>query len=247
MDKRLPMLSVSPTLLTERALVVGDPKRAKQAARHLSNSRLVGSNREYLTYTGLYHETPLTICSHGVGAAGASVCFQELIQGGVQLLVRAGTCGALQEEIEDGSLVVATSAIREDGTSDQLIPIPYPAFADARITLALQNEVAALGTQPVYSGVVLTQAHLYPGLLPATIDLWQKAGAVCIEMELAVLLVIASLNGARAGGIFTSDGNLARRQKDLLPDDYHPHRAVVTRGIETMVSAALMALVTVDL
>jgi uridine phosphorylase len=244
---KLPVLNVSPTVLTERALVVGDPRRAKQAARLLYNSRQVGNNREYVTYTGLYNETPLTICSHGVGAAGASVCFQELIKGGVRLLVRAGTCGALKEEIEDGSLVVATSAIREDGTSDQLIPLAYPACADASLLLALQQEAAAMSFMPVYTGVVLTQAHLYPGLLPTTIDFWQQAGAVCVEMELAVLLVIASMSGARAGGIFTSDGNLAKRQKVLNPEDYHPQRAVVAAGIDKMVSAALTALVNVDL
>jgi len=239
----LPVMKVYAKDLALKVLVVGDPKRAEQAAQLLEAARLVGSNREYVTYTGKYGGVPLTVCSHGVGAAGASVCFTELLDGGVEVILRAGTCGALQEEIEDGSLVIGTAAIREDGTSDQLVPLAYPAFADARIVQSLEKSASVQGK--FYSGVVLTQAHLYPGLLPSTIDLWHKAGAIAIEMEYAALLVIASLRGARAGGIFTSDGNLVRKQAALSTDNYDPHREVVTQGVQRMLHIALDALVQV--
>jgi uridine phosphorylase len=70
-----------------------------------------------------------------------------------------------------------------------------------------------------------------------------EAGAVCVEMELATLLVMAGLNGVRAGGIFTSDGNLARRElPDVDTSTYDPHRDVVNHGIKTMLTIALEAL-----
>lgn len=239
----LPVLKVRADNLARRALVVGDPKRAEQAVQLLETARLVGSNREYVTYTGRYAGELVSVCSHGVGASGASVCFTELLDGGVEVILRAGTCGALKEEIEDGSLVIGTAAIREDGTSDQLVPLAYPAFADAGIVQSLEKAASAQGK--FYSGVVLTQAHLYPGLLPSTIDLWRMAGAIAIEMEYAVLLVIASLRGVRAGGIFTSDGNLARKQAALSSVSYDPHREVVSQGVQRMLRIALEALVQV--
>lgn len=237
----LPVLRVPCAALASKVLVVGDAQRAEQAAQRLVGATLVGSNREYVTYTGQFQEQKLAICSHGVGAAGASVCFAELLQAGVRVILRAGTCGALQAEIEDGSLILGLAAVREDGASDQLIPLAYPAYADPGVVHALQ-QAAAENRAAIYRGVVLTQAHLYPGLLPSTIGLWQQAGAVAVEMEFAVLLVMAHLQGARAGGIFVSDGNLARQQAALSPQTYDPHRAVVAEGVDRMLHVALEAL-----
>ncbi len=240
----LPLLKVFPSQLADRALVVGDPARAAAAALFLQEVRMEGNHREYVTYTGFYRGRQVTVCSHGVGAAGASVCFAELLRGGVRILIRAGTCGALKESIDDGSLVIATGAIREDGTSDQLVPLAYPAVADSSVIQSLQASASELGIASV-SGIVLTQAHLYPGLLPGTVDLWMRAGAAAIEMELAVLLVMASLAGAQAGGILTSDGNLARQKTAVTTDSYQPHRAVVQEGVNRMLHVSLEAVVKV--
>jgi uridine phosphorylase len=243
-NERLAILRVTPSQLAPRALVVGDRDRAFQAAQLLSDPDEIGHNREYRTFTGTYAGTPLTICSHGIGGPAASVCFQELFQGGVQTIIRAGTCGALVETIEDGQLVLATGAIREDGTSTSLVPLAYPAIADRHVIQALEESATDLGYTPLHTGIALTQAYLYPGdLLPITTDLWMKAGAVCVEMELATLLVMAGLQGVRAGGIFTSDGNLARIEApDLDTSSYDPHRDIVTRGMQTMLTIALEAL-----
>jgi uridine phosphorylase len=242
-NERLPILRVTPSQLAPRALVVGDPKRASQAAQLLTDADDIGNNREYRTFTGTYAGVPLTICSHGIGGPAASICFKELIQGGVKTIIRAGTCGALVETIDDGQLVLATGAIREDGTSTSLVPLAYPAIADRHIAQALEESAADQGYSPLHTGIVLTQSYLYPELLPTTTGLWMKAGVVCVEMELATLLVMAGLHGVRAGGIFTSDGNLARRDAtDLDTSTYDPHRDVVSHGVQTMLTIALEAL-----
>lgn len=236
-NKRLPTLRVYARDLSSHALVVGDPQRAADAARLLNKPEEIANFREFRTFTGEYAGKRITICSHGIGSAGASVCFDELFRGGVQTVIRAGTCGAMVEDIQDGELVVATGAIREDGTTPQLVPLAYPAVADRHVIAAL--EAAAKRHTGLHVGLVLTQAHFYPGLLPSTLDLWQRAGALCVEMELAALLVAAGLHGVRAGGIFTSDGNVAR---DPDPYRYNPHRDVVSQGIQTMLGIALEAL-----
>jgi uridine phosphorylase len=242
-NERLPILRVTPSQLAPRALVVGDPKRASQTAQLLTDADDIGNNREYRTFTGTYAGVPLTICSHGIGGPAASICFKELIQGGVKTIIRAGTCGALVETIDDGQLVLATGAIREDGTSTSLVPLAYPAIADRHIVQALEESASDQGYSPLHTGIVLTQSYLYPELLPTTTELWMKAGVVCVEMELATLLVMAGLHGVRAGGIFTSDGNLARRDAtDLDTSTYDPHRDVVSHGVQTMLTIALEAL-----
>ena len=242
-EKPLPVLRVRPCDLAPRALLVGDPERASRAASLLDNPREIGNNREYRTFSGEYRGKQIVVCSHGVGGAGASVCFAELFESGVKIAIRSGTCGALVEIINDGELIIATGAIREDGTSEKLIPLAYPAISSWKVIQALQIAAKSHDEIHLHTGLVLTQSFHYPGLLPTTTSLWMQAGAVCVEMELATLLVMAGLHGVQAGGILTSDGNLARRKEPHLdPHTYDPHREVVQAGIQTNLSIALEAL-----
>ena len=228
-DKLLPILKTRPSDLASHALVVGDPKRAAFAAELLTNSEEVGCYREYKTFTGEFAGKRVTISSHGVGGAGASICFEELIQGGVKTIIRAGTCGAMRE------------GIQEDGTSERLIPIAYPAIADRHVISALEAAAAAQYYSRLHEGIILTQGYFYNGILPHTTDRWLEADInVCaVEMELATLLIIAGLHGVQAGGIFTSDGNLTRKADRM---EYNPHRNVVEEGVSTMLKIALDAL-----
>jgi uridine phosphorylase len=240
-DKLLPNLKTRSSDLASHALVVGDPKRAALAAELLSNVEEVGNFREYRTFTGEFAAKRVTISSHGVGGAGASVCFEELMQGGVKTIIRAGTCGAMRRGIRDGELVIGTGAIREDGTSERLMPIAYPAIADRDVISALEAAAAAQGDTRLHEGIILTQSYFYPGILPSAVDRWLKADVdVCaVEMELATLLIIAALHGARAGGIFASDGNMTE-EADMA--EYDPHRSVVEEGVRAMLRIALDAL-----
>ena len=240
-DKLLPLLKTRPGNLASCALVVGDPRRAASAAELLTNAEEVGCNREYQTFTGEFARKLVTISSHGIGGAGASICFEELIQGGVKTIIRAGTCGAMREGIQDGELVIGTGAIREDGTSDSLVPIAYPAVADRHVISAMEGAAAAQDFNRIHEGIILTQSFFYNGILPSTTELWLKADInVCaVEMELATLLIIASMRGVRAGGIFTTDGNLTV-EADMM--EYNPHRDVVEEGVRTMLKIALDAL-----
>ena len=239
-DEKTPILRVCPRDVSDCALVVGDPQRVVDAARFLDNAEEIGFYREYRTITGEFSGKRVTISSHGVGSAGANICFDELIKCGVKNVIRAGTCGAMKAGIVDGELIIATGAIREDGASEHMAPMSYPAVADRHIMRALEEAAIESGITSPYFGIVLTQSYFYPGILPSEVDYWLPTGLVaCVEMELATLLVMAGLKGVRAGGIFTSDGNLTEESD---PDTYDPHREVVNLGKENMLQIALNAL-----
>lgn len=240
-DTILPILGVRAGDLYPRTLVVGDPARVADVAAHLDDAAEVGRSREYVTWTGGFGDVGVTVTSHGVGAAGAAVCFEELARGGVTHLVRAGTCGGLQEQVVDGDLVVGTAAVRDDGLTDRLVPDGWPAVADPGLSLALVREAAATDLT-AHAGVVLTAADFYASALDPE-PRWRRyhrAGALAIEMEHAPLLVIAQQHGIVAGGIFAVDGNLLRAAADM--SDYDPDRAVVAAAKAAMLTAALRAL-----
>lgn len=238
----LPILKAKAGDLAKAALVVGDPERAKKAAKLLTDAKQVGHFREYITFTGKYKGKKLTIASHGVGASGASICFEELLQGGVTTIIRAGTCGAMVEGIKDGETIIGTGAIRDDGASDKLLPLDYPAIADRHVVAALEAATAETSSSPVHAGIILTQGYFYDGILPSSVGFWldAKMNVYAVEMEFAILLIIASMRGARAGGIFVSDGNMTEESD---PTTYDPHRTVVNEGVENMIQIGLDALV----
>jgi uridine phosphorylase len=239
-DRPLPITGVRPSQVAPNVLVVGDPARVADAARLLDGARQVAASREYVTVTGSLDGTPVSVCSHGVGSAGAAICFEELARAGVRRIVRAGTCGALQPGIAEGALIVATGAVREEGTTPRLVPLAYPAIAAGEVVGALERAASGDGLS-VHRGVVLTTDTFYPSkaMGPAW-RIWHEAGVLAIEMELAALLVVSALHGIDAGGVLTVDGNLLVSSADM--DDYDPDRDVVTKGKATMLRVALRAL-----
>jgi uridine phosphorylase len=200
----------------------------------------VGDNREYSTFTGDADGTRITVASHGVGSAGAGVCFEELVRAGAKVVIRAGTCGSLSNSISDGELLIATGAVRDEGLTGRLVPLSYPAIAHHEVVGALVLATDRAG-QRAHQGLFLTSDLFYPSeAMGQDFGVWQRSGVIGVEMELATLFVIASLHGIRAGGIAVVDGNPANAAQDM--SDYDPYRKVVADGTEMMIRLALEAL-----
>lgn len=235
----LPLLKVPLESISKYVLVCGDPKRVLQIAEFLDTYEEIGFNREYRTVKGYYRNVEVTITSHGVGVSGAAVAFEELIQGGAKTIIRVGTCGSLDEEVQDGDLIVATGAVREDGLTEQLVPIGYPALADYRVVRSL--EIALLGVRDVRyrTGMVLTLSAFYPGVLDLPHKLYSQARVTAVEMECSALFIIAALHGIRAGAILAVDGVVI----DFDAKNYNPHREKVYQAIEIESQVALNAIV----
>ncbi|HSJ27892.1 MAG TPA: nucleoside phosphorylase [Acidimicrobiia bacterium] len=234
-----PVLRVTPGDVPERALVVGDPDRAERVASRLDDSRQLGRFREYVTFAGTHRGVPVAVSSHGVGAPGAALCFEELHKAGVKRLIRAGTCGGLQPDVRDGDLVIATGAIRNDGVTAGLVPAAYPALASVDVVTLLRRAVGEAGSR-VHEGVVLTSAVFYPhDVLGSELGQWASAGAVAVEMECSALFVIGALNGTEVGAVLAVDGNPLHGGEG----EYDPHRDVVRGAVDVMIGVALDALV----
>lgn len=242
-DSELPLLRARVSDLADRALVVGDPGRAARVAEQLDDVRQLSANREYHVYAGSYRGVRVTVASHGVGAAGAAVCFEELARGGVTRIIRSGTAGGIQPEVVDGAIIVATGAVRADGISHQLVPSEFPAIATPELTIALRAAAEQTGLR-THSGIVLTGDMFYPSDVIVGIDhqMWQRAGIVAVEMEASALFVIASLHGIEAGAVFAIDGNPLAAKNDSM-DGYDPYREIVTQAVDGALTSALDVLV----
>lgn len=117
-------------------LLPGDPKRCEKIAAHFDNPVKMADSREYVTYTGYLEGEKVSVTSTGIGGASASIAMEELVKIGADTFIRVGTCGGMQIPVKSGDLVIATGAIRMEGTSREYAPIEYPAVADFHMVQA---------------------------------------------------------------------------------------------------------------
>jgi uridine phosphorylase len=139
-----------------------------------------------------------------------AIAVEELGELGVHTFLRVGTCGGGQPGIRLGDLVVATGAVRSEGTPDAYVPREYPAIASHEVVAACVDAAAASGA-PHHLGVIRSVDALYADLVPermprpaelrAELELWARAGVVANDMESSTLLVVSALRGWRAGVI----------------------------------------------
>ena len=107
----------------------GDPGRCEKIARYLENPRKIAQNWEYVTYVGELMGEMVAVTSTGIGGPSASIAMEELIHCGVDTFIRVGTSGSMPPEVCGGDLVIATGAVRAEGTTREYAPIEYPAVA----------------------------------------------------------------------------------------------------------------------
>ena len=224
-----PILGIDSDALPDKVLVVGDPGRVEKVGEHLTGSEWLGRNREYHSLIGCFGGTSIAVVSHGVGSAGAGVCFEELCRAGVKRIVRVGSAGGLQPSILAGSVVIARAAVREDGLSPKLVPPSYPAVATEELVIALRDAAASVSAK-VHEGIVLTSDLFYPGeALGSDLSLWQRAGVTAVEMEIATLFVVCGLHGVETAAVVAVDGNPLEQDGGSM-NTYDPNQANVKKG-----------------
>ena len=134
-------------------IMPGDPKRCMKIAQYFDNPVLIADSREYVTYTGTLDGVKVSVTSTGIGGPSASIAMEELYRCGADTFIRIGTCGGIQTEVKSGDIVIATGAVRMEGTSREYAPIEYPSVPDLGVTNALVSAAKKKGF-PFHTGVV---------------------------------------------------------------------------------------------
>lgn len=241
-NKILPITGLMVGSVSEDVIVCGDPNRATKIAERLTSATLLSDQREYRIYKGYFGKMPVTICSHGVGAPGASIAFEELITAGARRIIRLGTCGGLQPDINSGHLIIASAAVQNTGYGREMVPAGYPAVADPHLTIALQSAAGA-ANYPYSCGLVLTRDAFYGGVAVPNVPDYQVMSAAnvkAVEMECAALFIVGSLRAVRTAAILAVDGNVLRTAETM--DSYDPRQEIVGTAVESAIEIALTAL-----
>ena len=234
---------VGPSDIGEYVIMPGDPKRCEKIAKHCDDAKLVADSREYVTYTGTLLGTKVSVTSTGIGGPSAAIAIDELSKCGAHTFIRIGTCGGMQEEVEGGDVVIATGAVRMEGTSKEFAPIEYPAVPDFNVTNALVKAANTLGYKH-HVGVVQCKDSFFgqhePEIMPVSYELenkwqaWLRMGCLASEMESAALFIAGSFLRVRVGSCFLVVANQERAKKGLPNKQVHDTEGAICVAVEAI-------------
>lgn len=224
-------------------ILPGDPKRCKKIAQYFDDPKLVADNREYVTYTGYLNGEKVSVTSTGIGGPSAAIAMEELVNVGAEVFIRVGTCGGMQLDVKGGDLVIATGAIRMEGTSKEYAPIEFPAVANLDVVNALVKASENLGYTH-HTGVVQCKDSFYgqhsPEVKPVSYELmnkweaWKRLGCLASEMESAALFIVASYLGVKVGSVFLTVANQEREKQNLENPVVHDTEKAIKTAIEAI-------------
>ncbi|MCD8355398.1 MAG: nucleoside phosphorylase [Clostridia bacterium] len=225
-------------------ILPGDQGRCAAIAAFLQDACPVSSNREFNVWTGKLHGEMVTVCSTGIGGPSAAIALEELVECGADTFIRVGTCGGVDAAVLGGDVVVATAAVRQEGTSREYLPLEYPAAASYPVVRALADACEELGYR-THVGVIQSKDSFYgeirPQVMPVAQQLqaqwaaWTAAGVLASEMESAALFTAGATLHVRCGTVLNVLWNDDSEEPDV-PEHAAEHgiRAAV-KAIETLI------------
>lgn len=215
-------------------LCPGDPRRATYIAETFFDPgyRLVNEERGMLGYTGTFEGQPISVQTTGMGCPSAGIVFEELVMLGAQRLIRVGTCGGLQPEVKMGDTVIGISA-----TADDTAPLRYAqmeSYAPAA-TFTLAETAARLTRESgarLHAGPIVSSSVFYDPD-KTTFARWKRTGHIGVEMEAAMMYVIAAVHGIEALALMTVSDLLGESGESARISD-----AELRAGVDQMMRIA---------
>ena len=232
----------------EYAILPGDPGRVEKIASNFDNPHLFCQNREYTTWLGELQgasgsKKKVMAISTGMGGPSTAIAVEELFKTGVKNFIRVGTCGGMALDVTGGDIVIATGAIRQEGTTKEYVPVEFPAVANLDVTNALVQAAKKLNLK-WHAGIVQCKDSFYgqhsPDRMPAGFELsdkweaWKKAGCLASEMESASLYIVSQILGARAGCVLNVVWNQEREKAGMNNPHCHDTEAAIKTAVEAV-------------
>jgi uridine phosphorylase len=225
------------------AILPGDPGRVEKIASFLDNPRFFHQNREYTAWLGELSGRTVMVISTGMGGPSTAIAVEELFKTGVRNFVRVGTCGGMALPVTGGDIVIATGAIRMEGTTKEYVPLEFPAIANLDITNALVQAAKKLGLK-WHAGIVQCKDSFYgqhdSSRMPSGYELkdkweaWIKAGCLASEMESSTLYIVSQILGARAGCVLNVVWNQEREKAGMSNPHCHDTENAVKTAVEAV-------------
>lgn len=200
--------------IAETVLLPGDPLRAKWIAEtFLDNPVCYNDVRGMLGYTGTYKGKRVSVQGTGMGIPSALIYCNELVTHyGVKNLIRVGSAGSYQKNIELRDIVIAMSASTTSGINNtRFINSDYAPTADFGLFLKAVDYARDHQIE-IKAGNVLSSDEFYEDDYNSY-KKWADFGVLCVEMEAAGIYTIAAKYNVKALTILTISDSLVTKEK----------------------------------
>lgn len=229
----------------EYCILPGDPGRCEQIARYLDEPYCVGMNREFNIWNGYLDGKLVSVCSTGIGGPSTAIAVEELCACGAKYMIRVGTCGGINTKVCPGDVVIASGAVRQDGTSLEYAPAIFPAVPDTDVLFALSRAAKKMEFAH-HCGVVQSKDSFYgqhsPQRMPISAELlekweaWKRLGVLASEMEASTLFTVGASLGISTGAVFLTVWNQERFLQGLdgASDEEHDTKKAIITAVEAI-------------
>ena len=215
-----PHINANPGDFAKVVLMPGDPVRAKwMAETFLHDYKEVNNVRGILAFTGLTKNGKrLSIMASGMGMPSIGIYSHELFSTfGVEIIIRVGTCGTYQKDINLEDVLICTTASTDSNWISQYgLNGTYSAGADFELAVAAYEEAKKAGIP--YHGGNIFAADVFYDVDPDIWKKWAALGVMGVEMESYSLYVNAARLHKKALCLLTVTDSFLDRDKKLTAD-----------------------------
>jgi uridine phosphorylase len=227
------MVQLRPQDVGQYAIVPGPKDRLEVLLKKIQDPVRNFSFMEYTMYTGTYQGIKVTGINGGRFSTDTSITSEVICNAGIKNVIRIGSCGAMDEKIKVGDLVLVDTVIRGDGVTPYYVKPDFKTVADKQITDTLFEVAQGMGLT-VHRGTAWTT----DALLKETreiVEAKRKEGAIAVDMVSSTLLTIAQLYNVKAGSILAVSDNLITGEMGFMnPLYYMAETNLITIALETV-------------
>lgn len=184
--------------IAKTVLMAGDPLRAQFIAEHfLENPVQFNKVRGMSGFTGTYKGKPVSVMGHGMGIPSIGIYTWELFNFyGVETIIRVGSAGSYDNELQLGDLVLAEGACTDSNYGAQFeLPGTFAPIADFDLLRRAANACESFGYHYKVGNVLSSDAFYNQHSKSGN---WQKMGVLAVEMEASALYMNAAFARKRA-------------------------------------------------
>jgi uridine phosphorylase len=227
------MVQLRPQDVGKYAIVPGPKDRLDALIKKIENPVRNFSFMEYTMYTGTYNGIKITAINGGRFSTDTSITSELMCSAKIANIIRIGSCGALDENIKIGDLVVVDKVIRGDGVTPYYVDKNFQTQSDKTISDTLCSVARDMGVN-IHRGTVWTT----DALLRETRELVEakrKEGAIAVDMVSSTLLTIAQINKVKAGSILSVSDNVITGEMGFMnPLYYMAETKLIEIALETV-------------
>ena len=219
--------------VAETVLLPGDPIRAKvMAEEYLSDVVCYNKVRGMLGFTGHYKGQRVSIQGTGMGCPSISIYAQELIKDyNVKNLVRVGSCGAIQKNVDLKDIILAASASSDSGINNQLFQgRTFAPTASFDLLFKVKQQADEMNKN-IHVGNILTTDLFYDET--EFWKTWFKYGVLAIDMESSALYTLCARFGVKSLSILTVSDHLLTQEKVTSEERQNDFHQMIELALET--------------